>query len=355
MNKLIIIGNGFDLAHGLNTRYIDFVNWYLRNAVDEYYLNGKYIDSLIELSGLDIKIEKPRIKDARDFEKFTKRLTSFAFSNKSDFLRGLIDKSNLDNWVDIESEYYSKLVRFYKDNEINDSKYWETIKNSVRALNTQFDFITEILIRYLKQIEFSISIKNERIAEILVNISTDFFTSDLDNTSENKLLILNFNYTSVLNLYSEELYQSDSFDIINIHGSIDDVNNPIIFGYGDEMDPFYEKIENLNSNEFLRHIKSFGYFKTSNYRNFLRFVEDNEYEVYIMGHSCGISDRILLNSIFENEKCKGIQIFYHKKSETENDYFEKTQEISRHFRPQNKDSMRRKIVPFDKCIPLTLI
>ena len=28
MNRLVLIGNGFDLAHGLKTRYEDFLNWY---------------------------------------------------------------------------------------------------------------------------------------------------------------------------------------------------------------------------------------------------------------------------------------------------------------------------------------
>ena len=28
MNRLVLIGNGFDLAHGLKTSYKDFINWY---------------------------------------------------------------------------------------------------------------------------------------------------------------------------------------------------------------------------------------------------------------------------------------------------------------------------------------
>ena len=28
MNRLVIIGNGFDMAHGLKTSYMDFINWY---------------------------------------------------------------------------------------------------------------------------------------------------------------------------------------------------------------------------------------------------------------------------------------------------------------------------------------
>lgn len=28
MNRLVIIGNGFDMAHGLKTSYMNFINWY---------------------------------------------------------------------------------------------------------------------------------------------------------------------------------------------------------------------------------------------------------------------------------------------------------------------------------------
>jgi hypothetical protein len=28
MNRIVLIGNGFDLAHGLRTWYEDFINWY---------------------------------------------------------------------------------------------------------------------------------------------------------------------------------------------------------------------------------------------------------------------------------------------------------------------------------------
>ena len=33
MNRIILIGNGFDLAHGLPTRYEDFINWYWEKRV----------------------------------------------------------------------------------------------------------------------------------------------------------------------------------------------------------------------------------------------------------------------------------------------------------------------------------
>lgn len=118
------------------------------------------------------------------------------------------------------------------------------------------------------------------------------------------------------------------------------------------MDHYYSKIERLNSNEFLKFFKSFGYFKTKNYQRLSGFLDSGRFRVYILGHSCGISDRVLLNNVFEHENCARIDIYYHKKSNTENDHFEKTQEISRHFKAENKGHMRKMISPFTDSLPL---
>lgn len=39
MNRLVLIGNGFDLAHGLKTKYEDFINWYWERRVDGFVGN----------------------------------------------------------------------------------------------------------------------------------------------------------------------------------------------------------------------------------------------------------------------------------------------------------------------------
>lgn len=33
MNRLVLIGNGFDLAHGLETSYADFFYWYWKDRL----------------------------------------------------------------------------------------------------------------------------------------------------------------------------------------------------------------------------------------------------------------------------------------------------------------------------------
>jgi len=39
MNRLVIIGNGFDMAHGLKTSYKDFINWYWDKRIDAFVGN----------------------------------------------------------------------------------------------------------------------------------------------------------------------------------------------------------------------------------------------------------------------------------------------------------------------------
>jgi hypothetical protein len=57
-----------------------------------------------------------------------------------------------------------------------------------------------------------------------------------------------------------------------------------------------------------------------------------------------------LNTIFEHDNCEAIKIHYYAKSNSENDFTFKTQEISRHF--NDKAKMRKRIVNFHDCQPL---
>ena len=45
MNRIVLIGNGFDLAHGLPTRYEDFINWYWEQRVRNFNGNLSNTDT----------------------------------------------------------------------------------------------------------------------------------------------------------------------------------------------------------------------------------------------------------------------------------------------------------------------
>ena len=61
---------------------------------------------------------------------------------------------------------------------------------------------------------------------------------------------------------------------------------------------FYLNFENKDNNELFKHIKSFEYSLRENYHKLLKILNHDEFQIQIFGHSCGVSDRTLLNQIF---------------------------------------------------------
>jgi len=74
----------------------------------------------------------------------------------------------------------------------------------------------------------------------------------------------------------------------------------------------------------------------------LSFIEPEPYQIYIMGLSCGISDRTLLNTLLEHKNCNSIKIYYHKKEDGTDNYFNVYSNISRNF--NNKQLMRKVVM-----------
>jgi hypothetical protein len=301
----------------------------------------------------------------------------YIFNFNNDFFKIITNKSSIQNWVDIENEYYQLLKDCLKEKDNSKVKKlneeFEQVKNLLEEylqneINLQYDFnkpnehfeeisdIFKIRFRYLSDSgendlylkEFSKSDHDELIAfdNILIEATKKGKQNDFLNERMivQDSLFLNFNYTRTISLYNAFLNGADDFgkcSEIQIHGKLNDKHNLINFGFGDEMDDAYKMIEDKDDNEYLRNIKSFQYFQNSNYRDMLDFVDGDKFQVYIMGHSCGLSDRILLNKIFEHHNCRSIKVFYYKNGDWDN-YTEIVQNISRHF--NKKEMMREKIV-----------
>lgn len=333
-NKLVIIGNGFDLAHGLKTSYKNFLDWYLCKAFQEFRERGHFTDKFIE-----IKCKyNGTISDFNGIPETFEEVLKFVRSNdyqaltfKSKFFNDLLNSFRENNWIDIEIEYFRKLKSYFNNNTFTEKKI------AVSDLNGNLNFLIEKLTEYIAVVNQIISNAPKLKFTIFNKVLSKSGNSSMESSD---IKFLNFNYTDTL--YTKR-YATQG-DIIHIHGRVNDVDeNPIIFGYGDESDPAYQNIEDSGENIYLEHIKSFGYFSTSNYQNLLNYLDSDVYTVYVIGHSCGLSDRILLNEIFEHKNCERIEIFYHVRKDGSDNFKELTQEISRHFKPQNKNLMRRRI------------
>ena len=341
MNRLIIIGNGFDLAHGLKTKYSNFILSYFNDCIDNIKNSNSFSDNLVHISSPGINSQIHEFSSIKELSKFA-HIYSIRINFKFQFIEDLVREHSEDNWVDIEEFYYQKLMEL-TDRYIKNPRLHQETFNQVVKLNNCLDYMKEYLTKYLS----TLPISEEKV---VVEIKNHFKKLTILNASDDRIFVLNFNYTNMVDFYFNS-EMNERITIINIHGKLNSDSNPIIFGYGDEQDR-YEVIEKLNKNEFIKHIKSFGYFKTKNYRLLTSFLDSARYEVAIMGHSCGISDRILLNHIFQNDRCRSIQLFYYKIDEHKNDFIEKTMDISRHFSSNAKGTMRKLIVPFSESKPL---
>ncbi|WP_159951371.1 AbiH family protein [Polaribacter septentrionalilitoris] len=362
-NKLILIGNGFDLALGLKTSYNDFLFWYLRNLLitsvqnkqrfDDRNMSTKYFYYKDELTTtywnrlydhnqlLEFIDRYDTLKKLQDLLKENSRV----IIERDSLLFRMIYDSSLNSWVDIERTYYHILKSNLKE------------KKEVEKLNNDFNFLKNQLEIYLSTLKIP-ELKRPILTDFIEHFFCVIHHSEVIDVNENKHSIgtknyyfLNFNYTDSLKQILDSFFTQNTnksfkpnYQLSHIHGKLNSKEEKIIFGYGDEMDEKYEEIQDLNDNLFLENIKSFQYFRSPNYRNLLRFVNSNEYQVCIYGHSCGLSDRVMLNEIFENENCKSIKVYYYK---DENDFNNKTMEISRHFKDNN--SMRKKIVNFNNA------
>jgi hypothetical protein len=196
-------------------------------------------------------------------------------------------------------------------------------------------------------------------------IATDWFCDAfLKNIFPPNILVINFNYTKTDSTYCNYVKTMNSPNFpsfyiksINIHGELKNEENPIIFGYGDELADEYKELEKTQNKEYFKNIKSIKYLQTNNYRQLMNFADSDFFQIYTLGHSCGNSDRTLLNKLFTHNNCVSIKPFYHEKEEEGkkiNDYEEIVINISRNF-PNEKALLRERVVNKTFCQALPQI
>ena len=153
MNRIIIVGNGFDLAHGLKTKYEDFINWYWEKT-------WKYLQNYVAIvfdDGLCYIESEPNSYAIYNYFRnsiLSSEICNYVVSLKKNFnhikrvdvspLLVRISKSiETKGWVDIEADYYRMLV---------DCK---GKKDELEKLNKDFAIIQRLLIEYLLSVQLA--------------------------------------------------------------------------------------------------------------------------------------------------------------------------------------------------------
>ena len=161
MNRIVLIGNGFDLAHGLNTSYSDFIAWYFTQCGNRLLCetSREFSDGLcsfkicdgvepanwaLAFQGWHFKRENP-FTPWKGFDAFLKAIEDkefCKFSFTSELLQRVWNKAAL-GWVDIEKEYFSLLTQgqLITGGILSKPDYKE--------LNSHLDILRDKLIEYL--------------------------------------------------------------------------------------------------------------------------------------------------------------------------------------------------------------
>lgn len=400
MNRVIIVGNGFDLAHGLRTKYEDFINWYWDKWYEKAHRSLNFIekDELCEIRAKDNYISSYfyiHYKTGNRYEQIKNVVEEYNILLILSPLLECISKSvETKGWVDIEADYYAMLIEC------------KGKKEKLERLNRDFVVIQNLLVEYLKEVQeqkinesiLCDDIKNAMLSPFFkeeiaiasepvwrnfvtsrVNVNKQsylFLLKDYDTISidynilddighkeysallnggklkdsrarqlllPEKIMLLNFNYTESADLY---IPQNDRFIVNHIHGELYSIES-VIFGYGDESDDEYKAIVKQNDNEYLRHIKTNRYLEADKYRQLLSFINSAPFQICIMGHSCGLSDKTMLNTLFEHDNCVSIKPYYYVNEQGKDNYLDMVQNISRNF--TNPQLMRDRVVNKTYC------
>lgn len=247
MGKLFIIGNGFDIAHELPTRYTDFYNHLVSTDQGRVFIEN---------------IERIICCDRNEF------WNSFE-KNLGDLNLDILLEEVMDEREDFNSQFdYGPLDENHITNHI--------VSSHISSLHKLDSFVSN----WIKTID----LESVPINSIYQNIFTD------------ESIFINFNYTKTL----QHIYEIRNEKVFHVHG---DVNNPIM-GHGKDSSADMFSFDEVNDiaikefseaivgeiNEFYNNSRK----ETNKFCNemidFINKIDCEIDEVCLIGHSLGLVD-----------------------------------------------------------------
>ena len=347
MTDLLIVGNGFDLYHGLPTRYTDFLKFisYWSIFWDNY--NGEAKAQVCTPFRVKLSEQNEIIEESmRDFASHQ----GYYKYEHLEFINSHIDnlwiqyflKKQLSsvNWIDFEGEIYNvlKLVEEYYSEFIpemrkrNDApikyipgdmstvinifkkncpeEYIDFTQGLISRRDTEKDKLKnnkEMLLSTMKrELDDLIKCLDYYLLDFVSNIKVEQYSEQIKELSY--INLLNFNYTYT---YASVYGKNSLREHHRIHG--DCLEEDMVLGIPDESFP--STLDYIYFQKYFQRIQKHtgNYYKSwitePNARE--KSLEDVPINVFIMGHSLADSDKGILKEIFMNDFVCKITIFYH--------------------------------------------
>lgn len=297
--NLLIVGNGFDLAHKFKTSYTDFLN-YFNVDNDTVYINNnphsmtnnafyKYLNNIKNKRGYWIDVETA----ISDIVKYVEKIKKGFIENKT------YSSKELDILFGEERSQFINIFspQIYIEGSTCDYKITtESFNTALKKLEYDLDSFTKALEDYLIMIEEQ-DISSEKI-----------ILTDIKNIQEKITHILSFNYTNTFKILYTDDISNEYIDFI--HGRLGEHN--LVLGISETLPTEKENIE-LSCIYFKKYFQRIFKKTGAKYADWLDDKNDTNFDtVYIYGHSLDITDKEVLSRIINDvDHVKKIVIFYH--------------------------------------------
>ena len=302
---ILIIGNGFDLAHGLPTRYSDFMK--------QIQIGSDFHNFVVNDSGFNKKIFN-RVKDSIVLKHLKREL------------------QKNEGWIDFENEIREiidgmcELPSLLKRKTYIQNK--EVVSNFVlegERINEVAPFIYRILLHHkeikyqwtldeLRKLEKNVHRQIQDFIDLFKEYIVWIIQTKMDSLSQISIFskmtvdcLLSFNYTPTF----LKLYDIKEKNICHVHGEIsENGNNGIVMGVGSD---FYDEHKH---DRYIEFFKFYQCYKHSTNKNYLDWIDrlknghiswdttfessgkDNSF-ISIFGHSLDPTDRNILKPFLD--------------------------------------------------------
>ena len=342
--KILLIGNGFDLAHGLPTSYKDFLDFckmvrelYTYPIIDNEYNQKKLIDWNTD------KTIKSKLLECYENGKncFEDKITTQCkeLDELYDCIKENVwinyflerEKSIGENWIDFESEI-SNVVQAIETLK----GYIERDEDVLKIKDTKQQTIIYFLKIAKKSLQDVFNLK--RIDGFIEDISIELdklirsleiyiceFVNEIDIIKENDDIktitpdyVLSFNYS---NTYERIYGQSKEVTYDYIHGKADIENNVDTCNLVLGIDEYLEDDKN-DKLEFIAFKKFYQRIYKSTDSTYMKWVEqikkypEVNHNLFIFGHSLDKTDRDILKLLICNDNVT-TKIYYYRKNKND--------------------------------------
>ncbi len=328
--NILLIGNGFDLAHHLPTTYMDFLKFtkVIKKIKEDFDKYKSIIQDDIEWYGIDEKLHAIIVKNFDKVDKISEVIKDNIWIDY--FLQ--CDMHGEENWIDFESEI-SEVIQSI-DTNMKDTSLYSKVFN----LNNQFmrkSFIDEdnekhritykqLTNRLLNDLDRLILSLEMYLADFVEQIQIDSLIKDIEGIIPNIDKIISFNYTHTYVNYQN---RKKDIEVDFLHGEAKtddtiDYNNMVL-----GIDEYLSEYDQKNRVEFIGFKKFYQriYKKTGcKYREWidkmdeLRKIFKNDKHgnhLYVFGHSLDVTDGDVLSELILNKNIDDTTIFYRNREQ----------------------------------------